>query len=100
MKKGHAMKQKILKFQQEINKKFKPKISEKSRFKVSTNHTSAKVLSMAEQNMKGAEYLEIAKKLKDVEKEKEKRKTHGVPISKPEYKNYIQDLNLPHYETD
>lgn len=70
MKYGHEMKEKIDKYQSYINKSFKPKISNKSKFIPQKQAASAQSLSSVDRRNKGIEYLDVAKRLKDMEKER------------------------------
>lgn len=82
MNHGYAVKERIDKFKQKIIRQFKPKISNASKFTPSKQVESAKSLSNVEQRQKGIEYLELSKKLKDLEKEKKRRMTLASPKTK------------------
>ena len=87
---------------EEINQKHPPKVSKTSRFILPKNKSaSTHVLTSLEQRSQGLEYLEKAKKMKDIEKEKQRRRTLAAPKSKPEshYVDYSKGLKVKPYET-
>ena len=73
------MKEKVDKYKNYINKSFKPKISNKSKFTPQKQTASAQSLSTTDRRNKGMQYLDIAKRMKDIEKERERRHTQLPP---------------------
>lgn len=87
------------KFDEQLKKSLKLKVSNKSKFTPQKGTVSAQSLSVVERKEKGMEYLELAKKLKDKEKERQRRHTQLPPKVEP-YRDYMKELRVKEYETE